>query len=86
MTAASLDRYHKSTRTPPRDRSQADARARAKITSELWLDVYQSALEAFLHAREPGTDATIGQCVDDARLTADKAVDTYEERWAGVRV
>ena len=79
-------RTKKPSPSPPRDRTQADTRARALIASELWLDVYQSTLEAFLHDRGPTTSDTICQCVDDARLAADKAVDVYEERWAGVRV
>lgn len=68
----------------PRDRSQTDTRARAKAVSELWLDIYTTALGAFLESREPATQDAINQCVYDARLAADKAVDEYEDRWRGV--
>lgn len=69
----------------PRDRSQIDTRARAKEISELWLDIYTTALSTFLEGREPSTQEGIHQCVYDARLAADKAVDEFEERWRGVQ-
>lgn len=70
----------------PRDRSIADARAHARASSELWLEVYTAALDAFLHDLDRRTKESISQCVDDARLAADLAVDEYDKRWAGVAV
>lgn len=63
-----------------------------KRSAELWLEIFQDALGRFLESEleAPNMGLSRQQASDNAIIRAiyvsDKALDTFEERWPGVKL
>lgn len=54
-----------------------------KRSAELWLDTFEQAV--FVYLGEDGSKSGQG-AIDEAHALADAVVDTFEQRWPGVKL